>query len=138
MSMTLFENKNITIIHDLENGYLLIKWSGFMKSDEFREAAREIIKAIGKTNAKSILSDNTNWKVISPNDHGWAANHWFPEAEASGIKKLATVRSNDYFNRAAEKSIEEMAEVQCMEIKNFKSMEDASKWLTESKIQNCL
>jgi hypothetical protein len=138
MSSTLFENRNVTIAYDNDKEYLLIKWNGLMKSDEFREAAREILKAIEQTQTKSILSDNTDWRAISPNDHGWAAYNWFPEAEAKGVRRLATVLSRDYFNRAAEKSIEGMAEVQCLEIKNFKALDDAFVWLSKNRTaQNC-
>jgi hypothetical protein len=139
MSIMVFENRNVKIIYHNSEDYLFIKWDGFIKSDEFRKAAGEIIKAIEKTNVKFVLSDNTDWKVISPNDHGWAAYNWFPEAEAKGVKKLATVLSTDYFNRAAEKSIEGMADVRCLKIANFQTVAEASAWLTENKkVQNCI
>lgn len=133
MSTILFENKNVTIIYYEDKDYLLVKWNGFIRSEEFREAAGEIIKAVEKTRSKFVLSDNTKWKVISPNDHGWAAYNWFPEAEAKGVRRLATVLSSDYFNRAAEKSIEGMADVDCMEIRNFTEPDEALTWLIESK-----
>lgn len=139
MSTTLFQNNNVTVIYHNDKDYLFIKWNGFVKGDEFRKAAGEIIKGIEKTHTKFVLSDNTDWKVISPNDHGWAAYNWFPEAEAKGVRKLATVLSTDYFNRVAEKSIEGMADVRCMEIKNFKTTDEALAWLTEKKaVQNCV
>lgn len=71
--------------------------------------------------------------MISPNDHGWAAYNWFPAAEAAGIRKLATVLSINYFNRLAEKSIEGMADVERMEIRNFHTPEEALNWLTQKE-----
>lgn len=137
MPVTLFQNKSVSIRYNEDSDYLFVKWSGFIRSDEFRHAALEIIKAVERTGAKRILSDNTEWKVISPNDHGWAAYNWFPEVEAKGVRKLATLLSTDYFNRAAEKSIEGMADVNCMEIRNFTRPEDALSWLTAGKAPKC-
>lgn len=139
MSTILYKNKNIIIEYDDPTTCLLVEWHGLIKSDEFREAATQIIKYIENTKAKFILSDNTHWKAISPNDHGWAANNWFPLAEALGVRKLATVLSNDYFNRFAERSIEGMAEVDCMQIRNFNTKEEAFNWIKQSKrVENCL
>lgn len=139
MSTILFQNNWLTIFHNVERDYIYVKWNGFIRGDDFRAAAGEIIKAIRKTKSKSVLSDNTDWETISPNDHGWAAYNWFPEAEASGVRKLATIPSRDYFNRAAEKSIEGMAEVRCMEMKKFNTVGDAEAWLAERKTAaNCV
>lgn len=133
MSVIIFENPNLTIFYYEDKDYLLLKWSGFVSSDSFRFLANTILSAIDKTKTKRILSDNSDWKVIPPNDHGWAANNWFPKAEEKGITMLATVVSSDYFNRAAEQSIENMAEVTEMQIKNFGSFDEALSWLTNSK-----
>lgn len=138
MSRVLFENKNLTIIFYEDKNYLFLKWTGFIPSDDFKALANQILSAIDKTKTEAILSDNSDWKVISPNDHAWAANHWFPAAEKKGVRKLATILSHDYFNRAAEKNIEGMADVSCMEIKNFSSHEDSLRWLGNTKSLGCL
>lgn len=132
MSDVIFENAYLTIRYFKDRDFLSLKWRGFA-GRHFRSLATEIIKAIEKTRTTRLLSDNTDWKIISPNDHGWAAGTWFPIAEEKGVKLLATVLSADYFNRAAERSIEEMADVNCMNIKNFDSLEKALSWLMKTK-----
>lgn len=138
MSQILFENKNLTIIFYEDKKYLFLRWNGFIPSEDFKLLASHILSAIDKTNTEAILSDNTNWKVINPNDHAWASNHWFPTAEKKGIRKLATILSHDYFNRAAAKNIEGMANVNCMQIKNFNNHEDSVRWLQTTKSLICL
>lgn len=137
MSQILFENKNLTIVFYEDKNYLFLKWNGFIPSEDFKVLANEILSAIDKTKTEAILSDNTDWKVINPNDHAWAANHWFPTAEKKGVRKLATILSHDYFNRAAEKNIEGMANVNCMQIKNFINPEDSLEWLHTVKPLRC-
>ncbi|MEO5601532.1 MAG: STAS/SEC14 domain-containing protein [Cyclobacteriaceae bacterium] len=132
MSITLFESEHLTIRYDQQKDYLLLKWNGFSKGQEFRDFANEVLKAIAHTKTKRILSDNTNWTTIAPNDQGWAANNWFPKVEASGVRKLATVLSKDFFHRTAERSIEGMTDVDCIHIKNFESTEEASAWLNQN------
>lgn len=138
MSTILFENKNLTIFYYEDKDYLLLKWNGFTGSEGFRLLGARILEAIDKFKIQKILSDNTNWKVITPNDHGWAANTWFPEAERKGIRMLATVLSEDYFNRAAERTIEGLADVERMQIRNFHSYDEALSWLSSSKNINSL
>lgn len=132
MSSLIFENQHLAISYDADNRYLTLIWRGFIPSNQFRSLACEIIKAVEKTKVTKILSDNTEWKIISPNDYSWAANHWFPKAEESGVRQLATVLSTDYFNRHAERTVEGMAEVEKLVIKQFKSINEAATWLTSS------
>ena len=131
MSTLIFEDTHLSIFHYEDKNYLYLRWNGLIESERFRALADEIIKAVEKTKTDRLLSDNTNWKNISPNDQGWAANQWFPRAEEKGIKLLATVLSTDYFNRLAERSIEDMAVLDCMQIKNFNSVGQALEWLTK-------
>lgn len=132
MSSLLFENKNLRIHYNQAQQYLILTWRGFIPSDQFRILACEVIKAVEKTKVTKILSDNTEWKIISPNDYSWAANHWFPKAEECGVRKLASVLSADYFNRHAERTVEGMAEVDKLMIQQFEKMSDAVHWLTSS------
>lgn len=108
----------------------MLTWKGFIPSTEFRLLACEIIKAVENTRVDKILSDNTEWKIISPNDYSWAASHWFPKAEESGIKQMATVLSKDTFNRLAERTVQNMADISGMKIRNFEHLVEAFHWLT--------
>ncbi len=129
MPIVLFENKYLTIRHHEVDQTLILTWRGFIPSVSFRELACEVIKAVDESNARKILSDNREWKIISPNDQGWAANHWFPKAEEKGVQALATVLSNDIFNREAERNVEGMANLKRMQVKNFNTEEEALRWL---------
>lgn len=133
MDTTLFESENLSIAYNHKLDFLHLKWSGFSEGKEFRNLASEILRAVATTKSARILSDNTHWRAIAPNDHGWAANTWFPMAEAQGVRKLATVLSNNIFNRIAERSIEEMADVNCIKVRNFQSGQEAIAWLTSEE-----
>ena len=138
MDSILFDNTNLTIRYITGDDYLLLKWNGFAEGQYFRFLTNQVLQAIEKTGTKRILSDNTHWRTISPNDRGWAANYWFTKAVEEGIRKLATVLSNELFHRIAERSIEAMASPECMQIKNFSSIEDAQAWLkTADNLKNC-
>ena len=138
MDAALFENTTLSIRYIDGDDYLLLKWNGFAEGQYFRFLTNQVLQAVENTGAKRILSDNTNWKAISPNDRGWAANYWFTKAEEKGIRKLASVLSKELFHRIAERSIEAMASPECMQIKNFKSMGDAQAWLKDpDNLENC-
>lgn len=131
MSITkICESKHLDIRFNNELGFIELLWRGFIPSTEFRELASKIFSALDKTGAKKILSDNTNWKIISPQDQGWAANRWFPAAEARGIVKMGSVLSEDIFNRSAERTIESLTEIETMQVRSFNNREEALTWLT--------
>ncbi len=48
---------------------------------------------------------------------------------------LATVLSTDYFNRLAERSIEDMAVLDCMQTKNFNSVGQALERLIRPSVK---
>lgn len=125
----LFHHKNLIILFHNQSGILELNWMGFPTGEGFREIAVKVIEIIKRTGVKKILSDNTLWKVISPNDQGWAAMHWFPEAEKAGVTQLASVLSDNIFHVASERSIQNMAEVKCMTVRNFRDKTEAFKWL---------
>jgi hypothetical protein len=129
MTSLLFENKHLIITYKDQGQYLLLTWNGFIPSAVFRALADEIIKAVKKVKVSKILSDNTEWKIISPNDYSWAAAHWFPKAELSGVTHLATVLSKDAFNRLAERTVQQMTDVSNMQIRSFEKINDAETWL---------
>lgn len=137
MSTILFENEDLIIIYYEDKDYLFIKWNGLIEGGSFKKLASEVLKAVDKTGASLILSDNTKWKAINPNAHGWPASIWFATAEAKGVKRVATVLSDGYFNRSSVKSIEEMAEVECLSIRNFTNSKDALTWLLDSRNRSC-
>ena len=138
MDPILFKNSNLTIRYIEDDDYLLLRWNGFAEGSYFRFLTNQVLLAVEKAGTRTILSDNTHWKTISPNDRGWAANHWFTKAEEKGVRRLATVLSKELFHRMAERSIEAMAAPECMQIKSFKSMEEAEVWIKSSpKSDHC-
>lgn len=65
MSTILFENEDLIIIYYDDKDYLFIKWNGLIEGGTFKKLASEVLKAVDKTGASLILSDNTKWKAIT-------------------------------------------------------------------------
>ncbi|MEQ1587688.1 MAG: hypothetical protein ABL895_17510 [Cyclobacteriaceae bacterium] len=126
------ESPHLEIRLSKDNDFIELLWNGFIPSTEFRELAAKIFDALDKTGVNRILSDNTNWKIISPQDLGWAANRWFPKAESRGVIKLGSVLSQDIFNRSAERTIDSLTEIESMKVRHFEGRQEAINWLRES------
>ncbi len=126
------ESSHLEIWFSGDYGFIELLWKGLIPSTEFRELAAKILDALDKTGVNKILSDNTNWKIISQQDLGWAANRWFPKAEAKGVIKLGSVLSQDIFNRSAERTIDSLTEIESMKVRHFESRQEAIYWLRES------
>ncbi len=123
------DHLDIRFNNDME--FIELLWKGLIPSAEFRELAIKILDALDKTGAKRILSDNTHWRIISPQDQGWAANSWFPMAEAKGVVKLGSILSQDIFNRSAERTIQSLTDIETMQVRNFPNREEALDWLVK-------
>ena len=129
---TIYTSDHLTIEHDVANSMLSLTWIGETTGGQFRDLATSVLTSIEATRADKIVSDNSKWRIISPNDYGWAASFWFPMAEDQGIKRLATIQSEDIFHAAAEKEIQHMADTSRMRIATFKKREDALRWVLDS------
>jgi hypothetical protein len=124
-----FNDHHLTINLDEENQILHLKWYGSITGEQFKLLAGEIIRQVGQSGVSAILSDNTAWEIISPNDHGWAASHWFPQAEKAGITKIASVLSRNVFHVAAERNIQQLTDLKRLEIRHFREIHMAESWL---------
>ncbi len=125
----LCESPHLEIRFHADPGFIELIWKGLIPSIEFRELAAKIFEALDKTGVKRILSDNSKWKIISPQDQGWAAHRWFPKAEAEGVVKLASVQSQDIFNRFSERNIQSLTELESMQVHHFTHRQEAISWL---------
>jgi len=112
-----------------ESDYLIIRWYGFPKSNEFRQACDMALNYMIELNIKKLLTDNREVKVFGVSDQKWLNEEWFPKALALGYYASATLISNDVFVKSAISKIISTRKDSKVRNKSFNNEIDALNWL---------
>lgn len=78
-----------------------------------------------------MIADNTDSKVVSPENQEWLGNIWFPEAYQHGYRTSVVVVSKDIFNEMSVKKIVNEMDDGRFKVQFFSTLDDAKAWLVE-------
>lgn len=126
--MLTYDDTILQLSHDLESGAVIMEWTGFSSSSQFREANEAVLKLIRDTNANKIIADIRNMKIITIQDQQWLYQNWLPRTIRAGVEFVAIVESEDFFNRLSVDNVVQKIDDQLI-IKYFKSVLGAKGWL---------
>ncbi len=82
-----------------------LEWKGFFTSEQFREACNASLQVIIDTKCSKLIADNSDAKVVSPQDQEWLGTDWMKRALENGYKYNAVIVAKDIFNKMAVKNI---------------------------------
>lgn len=124
-----YDKKYCKIYYYQELNCVCLQWQGFAQVEEFQEACDFSLDLLIKYNASKMIADNTNAKVVSPENQEWLTQTWFPKAYTKGYRTSAVIVSKDLFNEITVKKIVNQMDAGKFEVQFFKNMEDAKSWL---------
>ena len=87
----IFDNAALTLYLREEFSLLIIKWKGFRRIDESREAHEIILEHINRFCHSRVLVDNRDIGPISPEMVEWVTKYFFPRLKESPVKVCASV-----------------------------------------------
>lgn len=125
----LYKVTTCSIEHIPETDYLIIRWRGFPKSEEFRDACNMALNYMIDLNIKKLLTDNREVKVFGVADQKWLNEDWFPRALALGYYASATLINDDVFVKSAISKIISKRKNTNVVNKSFCNESEALKWL---------
>lgn len=129
-----FSSDLISIEYDAEINVVVMNWKPtYVKTDLYREALNKGLALVQEKGADKWLANLKQMKLISREDENWANDIWFPKALKSSIKWMATVVSDDVFNKIAVQKIMSKDQLTGLNIAKFNSKEDAIEWLKSQK-----
>lgn len=132
MIRTFFQNHVVTITYEEEFQLGTAVWSGFLTSQEFREAITTCVQMMEDYKLLRWLGDNRKMKVIRQADQAWFVEHILPKLYQSTLRRNAVLVSEDFFNKAAVEQIYKRAEGQSDLItKDFDNKLLAMGWLKQ-------
>jgi hypothetical protein len=124
-------SKNYNIYFDTDLGGVVMKWTGYTTSGEFREGTELMLNILIKNNCKKVLADIKEMTLIGSDDQQWLENTFIPRAVQFGFKKLAIVRPSSYFNKVAIENVSEKIDKKNLTIGYFDTLEEATEWFSD-------
>ncbi|MBK0404786.1 hypothetical protein I5M27_17475 [Adhaeribacter sp. BT258] len=95
-----YETRHICIWYDLSQSLGSAAWYGSIPTPEFREAFLKCTEVITEKHLKNWLADNRKMEMMSQEDQAWV-ELMAPTVLSSGLKKMATIVSEDIFHHMA-------------------------------------
>lgn len=118
----------LRLSYDPELKAVIMEWTGFSKSGEFREANEAVLNLIREKKAEKIIADTRNMKIITLKDQQWLFQNWLPRTINAGLTYAAIIESEDFFNRLSVDNIVQEVNDKLI-IKYFNSALVARSWL---------
>lgn len=130
--MVLHETKSGQIVYQADIPAVVAKFTGFMKSEEFKDFMKEGLKhLVSKLKSQNTLwlADTTTHKVQPKSDTDWVVSEWNPAAKAAGLTHVAFLLPNDTFAKASVNNYQSSAVKQGeIAIGMFPTYEQAAEW----------
>ncbi len=125
-----FSSELISIEYDAAINMIVMNWKPvYIKTNLYREALEIGLDIVNEKGADKWLANLKDMKLISRADENWTNDIWFPKALKSKIKWMATIMSEDVFNKVAVKKIMSQDQLSSLMVDQFICKEDAIDWL---------
>lgn len=130
-----FEKSYLTLYFDEQKKLAIAEWRGKLNSTEYREAFMKCLEMMYEKGIENWLGDNRKMKAISEQDQEWTFQVAAPLLLKSGLRKMATLVSEDIFNQMAVTTMfDRAAPMMTFENQYFKDFEQALEWLKRAAI----
>jgi hypothetical protein len=119
----------LKIDYDADIPCVVMIWKGYATSAAFREGNAQVLAQITQRRASKLLGDVTDFVLIGAEDQAWLNEVWIPRAMHAGLRKVALVQPNFYFNRVAIDSVAQKLDRDRVELGFFDNRDAAKEWL---------
>ncbi|MBP6641950.1 MAG: STAS/SEC14 domain-containing protein [Flavobacteriales bacterium] len=117
---------------DLRRSLISIVWQGYVPSPDYRAILLQALDLIIVHGLKSWVSDSTRMGVILRSDEKWTLDVCTPMLVKGGLRRVAIVRSMDFFSQtASERMVEATTGKVPYVVEFFNDMEAALAWLAK-------
>jgi len=117
---------------EVDHGRSLITttWQGYVPSPDYRAILLQLLDLITEHELKLWISDSTKMGVILRSDEKWSLEVYTPMLLKGGLRRLAIVRSTDFFSQtASERMVDATTGKVPYVVEFFNDKEAALAWL---------
>jgi hypothetical protein len=125
-----FDSKFATISVREEKKIAYLAWKPSAQSEDYKAVLEKSLEIISENEIVAWIPDNTEARVVSPEDRKWAEEHFIPEAIARGVRWMAFVfPSEDAFKKYYASKLKEAAQSKGVNFEIFADGRDAERWI---------
>ena len=124
-----FEQVYYQAEYDVSNNWVHTCYDGFCRPDEIIEGVKSTLNLLKDNPVHKLLSDNRGLKGTWNEANEWLEENWFKYATQYGLKRHATVMSEDLFSQISQENHEKANVDTGIDMESFTKMEEAIEWL---------
>ena len=118
---------------DHESNAVHAIFDNYIKEDDFKAFARQILDKVRTSGKKKLLYDTRGLKVMSQGIQDWINEVWFPEANNLGVSHMAFIVPENIFGKISmEQTNSKKEKVGKINIDYFGNMSTAKDWLKKN------
>jgi hypothetical protein len=121
-----------SVDYDVNIPCVVMTWKGYATSAVFRATNEQVLESIAQRRASKLLGDITEFVLIGADDQDWLNTVWLPSAMEAGLRMVALVTPNFYFNRVAVENVVKKLDPTQLQVAYFATRGEAAAWLKES------
>ena len=128
-----YQDKYLTLYYNRRSRTARAVWNGFLSSSILRNAIEHCLQLLEEEQPLNWLADNRKMRAIRQKDKEWIEANMIPKLVASPLQKMATLVSEDIFNRMAVENLFKRANSQIkFDHQYFKNEKEVGKWFEEN------
>jgi hypothetical protein len=117
------------IYFDEQLDAVVMEWDGYATSSQFREGTELMLNLLIQNRTSKVLADAKDMVLIGKEDQEWMNNDFLPRAIKFGLKAIAMIKSDHYFNKVAIESVSYKVDKEKLTINFFDRLTEAKEWL---------
>ncbi len=123
-------SKSFEIFYTADLQAIVSIWKGYSTSTDFREKTQLQLELLIAKKAKNMLVDLKDMILIGKDDQDWMDKSYIPAAIEEGLRNVAVVQPDYYFNKVAVESIIYKINKEPLSVNYFSTFDEAKDWLS--------
>jgi hypothetical protein len=128
-NITMATSEVYTITYDTDLKAVIGIWKGYATSTQFRVGTEEQLAVMVAKQTSKMLVDLKEMALIGKDDQDWMDKSYIPKSIEEGLKVVAVVQPDYYFNKVAVDSIIFKINKQELKVNYFSTLDEAKAWL---------
>jgi len=108
-----------------------MEWQGYSSDEAFRVGTERMLSLLIENQSTRVLADLSNMKLISLRSREWILQDFLPRALNAGLRVMAFVRSEDYYNQLSIGTVVYEIDPAQLTVEYFYHRSEAERWLQE-------
>ena len=123
------DDEHVVVKLNTLESLISLKWRGYAPSPVYRSILEDALSNVKLHDLQFWLADLREMAAILRMDETWTVNDWFPRIATSGLRRMAILMSDDFFNvTSVDRIMDGAAPKIAFEVRYFRTPEEALEW----------